>query len=421
MSNDISSDLQDLRGKRLAEICNTIIDDELNACAEKYGLTLIHLGSSKLTIEKLIFAAVNDTFPRAIPSLLRALRADGVLLISGENLIWKNLHWLTRSGFVFYTTEKQWNILMNKSSFETYASRYGLPPIPSYRVDPSATTVQESVEYPVVVKPTDRSGSSGVSICNNKSELEKAIASAFKASRKKQVVCQKFLSGPYFQFEVWMQNGRAYFPYVKDRVFYPPVGNCPPQPFIDFYPSVNQDLVSSSLFHKIDQIMSSLQIENGSCMFQGIIENGTPYLMDTAFRISGGLDFKVVREETGVDLIEAHILYSLGKSFGKDFRPLNEKFRHAYAVVCIGLKNGVISHIEGLDEIREKPFVFYCFQHYKVGQRITSSGRFSQTAIRLLLKDESRDALKADIREILQILRVEDRKGDSMILDYPEF
>lgn len=419
MPDCLSPELQNLRGKRLAVISRSIIDEEVTACAEKYGLTI--LGSSAHPTEKILFAAGSKLFPEVIPFLLKTFKADAVLLISGEKLIWNNIGWLSGSRYPFFATKEQWNTLMNKRRFETYAGKYGLPPIPSFHLDPFAPDYSEIDEYPLVVKPADRSGSTGVSICNNKTELEKAVDSAYKSSSHKEVLCQKFLSGSYFQFEVWMQDGNAFFPYVKDRVSYPPVGNCPPQPFINFYPSENRELISSSLFDKIERIMTSLQIENGSCMFQGIIENGTPYIMDTAFRVSGGLDFKVVREETGVDLIEAHILYALGKQFGNDFSPLNGEFKHAYAVLCIGLKNGVIAHIEGLDEIREKPYVFNCFQHYKIGHRITTSGRFSQTGIWILLKDSSREALKTDIKEVLSILRVEDRDKKNMILDYPAF
>ena len=421
MIDCFSSVLQDLQEKRLAVISSDIIAEEVMACAKKYDLKVIDFRSSKDLFKKLLYFAVNRYFTRATPLLLKAFRIDAVLLISGEGLIWKNIGWLSESKYPFYSTREQWNTLMNKRSFEAYAAKFGLPPIPSYQVDPSAPIASGAVEYPLIVKPSDRSGSSGVSICMNETEVEKAIASALGISRLHQVICQKYLSGPYFQFEVWMQNGKAYFPYVKDRVYYPPVGNCPPQSFIDFYPSVNHDLVSSSVFKRIEQVMTSLKIENGSCMFQGIIENGIPYIMDTAFRISGGLDFKVVQKETGVDLIEAHILYSLGKQFGNDFSHLNGEFKHAYAVLCIGLKNGIIANIEGLDEIREKPYVFDCFQHYRIGQRMTTSGQFSQTCLRFFLTDASREALKADIKEVLSILRIEDRDKNSLILDYPEF
>ena len=167
--------------------------------------------------------------------------------------------------------------------------------------------------------------------------------------------------------------------------------------------------------------MTSLHVENGSCMFQGIIDHEIPYIMDTAFRVSGGLDFKVVRREKNVDLIEAHILYSLANRFGNDFSSLEEPYKRAYAIVCIGLRNGIISNIEGLDEIRNKPFVFDLFQHYKIGHRVTTSGLFSQTGLRIFLTDNSREELLDDVREIISILRIQDEQGNSMLLDYPEF
>lgn len=205
------------------------------------------------------------------------------------------------------------------------------------------------------------------------------------------------------------------------RSAYPSVNNGPPQPFIDFYPSVNRDIVEACLFDKIEKLMASLDIKNGSCMFQGIIDQGIPYIMDTAYRLSGGMDYRVVEEETSVGLIEAHILYALSNRFGHDFSRLREPYHQAYAILCIGLKNGTIAKIEGLDEISNKPYVFSLHQHYNIGHQVKTSGLFSQTGIRVFLTDTDRDKLKADIKEILGILRVDDAKGRSLLLDYPEF
>ena len=410
-----------LQGKRLAVIGGHTIREEINICSKKYGFDVILYTFSKTSVRDILFGIMNVSIPQVTKYLLKVNKVDGVLLISAEKIIKRNIPWLNRSTYIFYTSENQWNTLMNKRSFGEYASNFGLPAIPEYHYDPSTFELKEEAEFPIVIKPIDKCGSSGISICKNSSELKEALSSRLSNSRKDQLLCQKYLNGPYFQFEIWMQNGKAFFPYVKDRVFYPSFGNCPPQPFIDLYPSVNQELISSCLFGKIEKLMTSLHVENGSCMFQGIIDHEIPYIMDTAFRVSGGLDFKVVRREKNVDLIEAHILYSLANRFGNDFSSLEEPYKRAYAIVCIGLRNGIISNIEGLDEIRNKPFVFDLFQHYKIGHRVTTSGLFSQTGLRIFLTDNSREELLDDVREIISILRIQDEQGNSMLLDYPEF
>ena len=410
----------ELSGKKLAIIGGYYIKKEINACADKYHFSTVYYGLTKSRIINSLFNRLNLYFPALCKYILKAAGVSGVLLISREKLIDRNIRWISRSDYYYCITEAQWDSLMNKKSFEESASRFGIPKIPGYPVDPSAKDVTCRVDFPVVVKPADGSGSSGVSICGNREELKKALPLAFKNSKCKQVLCQKFLDGPYFQFEIWMQDGKAYFPYTKDRIFYKPVGNRPPQPFIDFYPSVNHELISSSLFNKISDLISFSGIKNGSCMFQGLIDHGVPYIMDTALRISGGLDYKIVDREKGVDLIESHIMYALSRRFGNDFGNLDSSFVHAYATICVGLKNGTIADINGLEKISGKPYVFDCFQYYDVGYRMTQSGLFSQVCFRIFLVDDNREKLVSDIREILGILQINDKNGDSLLLEYPE-
>lgn len=412
----------EIRGKRLAVIGGNNIMQEVSEFARANGLTVATFAKSPRSAghrfsDEPYYVDCKD--PAVMLPLLREKNIDGVLAFSGEKLLRQNVGWLSRSGYHYYCTETQWDILMNKRHFKEYAARFGIPAVPEYPVDTERCTAEPG-RYPVAVKPADNGGSSGVSICPDRESLTQAIRLALENSATGEVLCEKFLEGDYFQFEVWMQDGQPFFPYVKERIFYPPIGNLPTQPYIDIYPSSAKDLVADRLFAGTEAMLGELGVRNGSCMFQGIIEDGIPYIMDVAFRLSGGMDFKVVREETGVDLIASHILLALTGRFGGDLAALREPWKQCYAIVCIGLKNGRIASFEGLDAIAEKPWVFDCFTHYKPGDTITSSGRFSQTAVRLFLKAESREKLGDYVGEIAKLLDVKNEDGESMLLPYPE-
>ena len=139
--------------------------------------------------------------------------------------------------------------------------------------------------------------------------------------------------------------------------------------------------------------------------------------MDVAFRLSGNMDFKIVQKEKHVDLISAHIQQAFTNRFGGDLSALMEPWRHTYAVVCIGLKNGTVASFEGLDAIESKPWIFDSFCHYKIGDHVTTSGQFSQTAIRLFLEADDRDQLRQRVNEIKGALDVKNENGESMLLD----
>ena len=199
-----------LQGKRLAVIGGHTIREEINICSKKYGFDVILYTFSKTSVRDILFGIMNVSIPQVTKYLLKVNKVDGVLLISAEKIIKRNIPWLNRSTYIFYTSENQWNTLMNKRSFGEYASNFGLPAIPEYHYDPSTFELKEEAEFPIVIKPLDKCGSSGISICKNSSELKEALSSRLSNSRKDQLLCQKYLNGPYFQFEIWMQNGKAF-------------------------------------------------------------------------------------------------------------------------------------------------------------------------------------------------------------------
>ena len=409
-------------GKQLAVIGGNTVMEEVRQFADKTGLKVIAVAKSPLSpvhrfSDEPCYA--DSTDPEIMLSLLKEKKIDAVLAVSGEKILRKAVDWIFQSSYRYYSTKEQWDILMNKRRFKEYSRMFGLPVIPEYPVDTSLKDIPGDVGFPVIIKPADNGGSSGISICRQPSELRDAVSFALENSQTQEIMCEKYLEGPFFQFEIWVRDGQAFFPYVKERISYPSLGNHPVQPFVDFYPSSVCSLVADSLFDGIRSLFSSLDIRNGSCMFQGIICDGIPYIMDTGFRTSGGLDFKIIAEEKKVDLIEAHILYALTGKFGENFSALREPFRSSYASLCIGLKNGTIAHIEGLDSIKALPCVFNMYQYYKENDYMKSSGTFSQTAFRIFLKDESRELLQKDIIRICQMLHVENNNGESMLLPFP--
>jgi len=413
-----------IRKKKLAVLCGEQFAEDIQQYAEKHDICTISVRKRQ---DALIHRFsdeqwyLNSTDSEQLLPMLREHHVDGILACAGEKLLRKCVGWICESGFRFYSTPEQWRVLTDKQQFREYASKFGIPLAKLFRVDPVLCSPLEQIVYPVIIKPVDNSGSSGIRICYDEEQLASAVSFALEHSERKEVLCESYLKGRFFQFEVWMQNGTAYFPYTKDRCFYSCVSDAPPQPFLDVYPSADQSVLEELLFGRIQQMLFSLGIKNGSCMFQGILSEGVPYIIDSAFRLSGGMDFRIVKAEKQVDLIGAHIEYAVNGVFSGDFLPLTRPFRSAYATLCIGLKNGIIAEISGLEEIRRLPFVVSCIQHYPVGYEMRNYGTFAQTAFRLSVKAENRRQLKKCVEEILQLLSVQNSQGESMLADIPVY
>ena len=406
---------EELKGKRLAVFGANNVVDEVTAYARKHGIVLVSVGNVP---EALIHQVSDEQYymdcsdEAAMLRFFKEKHIDGLLSCSAEMVIRKSVGFIGKTGFHYYATPEQWDVLMNKQHFKEACLRYGMPAIPAFRLE------DEDIPFPVIVKPVDNGGSFGVTVCHNRAEMEEAIVKAIQYSTVGDYLCEKFIEGNYFKIEVWKQNGRTYFPYAKSRVFYDAVGNSPRQPFIDLYPSFDSRSLKS-LHTPLTSMLNSLEVTDGSCWFEGLVCNGIPYIFDTGFRLSGGMDFRVVREDKGIDLIACHMQYALTGHFGEDFFALNSPLHHCYATICIGLRNGVISHIRGIEAICQLPCVYSFFQYYHENDTIQFSGTALQVLCRIFVKAESNVKLKQHIITILNILEVEDENGHSLLLDYP--
>ena len=407
---------EELKGKRLAVFGANNVIKEVTRFAKENGIILISVGNiptaamHKVSQEQYY---VDCTDEAAVKKLFAEKHIDGLLSCSGEAVIRKSVGFIDHMGIRYYATARQWDILMNKQKFKEYAGRFGIKKIPDY--DPQSA----EIEFPVIVKPVDNGGSFGISVCNTREELDKAVEYARENSLSGNMICEKFLKGEYFQFEIWRQNGKSYFPYTKERLFYAAVGDFPQQPFADIYPSTSDDLIMRELYAPMSEIFDSLGVDNGSCMFQGLIWNGYPYIMDTAFRLSGGMDFRVVEKDKGVDLVASHMEYALTGKFGGDFSALSRPLNMSYATLCIGLKNGKIGRIIGLDKVSQKPYVYSLFTYYAEGDEMKYSGLFLQVLSRVFIYGKDIFEVKCHIAEIIQMIEVYDEKGEPMLRDYP--
>ena len=404
-----------MKGKRLAVFGANNVTEEVTAFARRHGIVLVSVGNvpeapmHQASDEQYFLDCTDEA---SMLQFFKEKHIDGLLSCSGEMVIRKSVGWIAKTGFNYIHTPRQWDVLMNKQHFKEACIRYGMPAIPAFRLE------DEDIPFPVIVKPVDNGGSFGITVCRNRSEMKEAIDKAIQNSTVGEYLCEKFIEGPYFQFEIWRQNGKSYFPYTKGRRFYPAIGKSPCQPFIDLYPSPEADIISH-LYEPMSQLFDDLGIDNGSCMFQGIISDGVPYIMDNAFRLSGGMDFRVVHEDKGIDLIACYMQHALTGQFGEDFSALAEPLHSRYATVCIGLKNGQITRIKGIDEVRQLPFVYGLYQYYHEGDIMQYSGIFLQVLCRIFVRAGSRQELQSNINTILGLIEAEGTDGNSLLRDYP--
>lgn len=95
----------------------------------------------------------------------------------------------------------------NKFEMRKQLRKYNLP-VPHFGIVESYTQAKDlNMKYPLIVKPTDRSGSRGVTKVTNDKELEEAVDYATSYAFEKKAIVEEYLSGEEFSCECISYKG----------------------------------------------------------------------------------------------------------------------------------------------------------------------------------------------------------------------
>lgn len=408
-----------MKGKRLAVFGANNITQEVMDYSHAHGITVLSVSNDpnaamhKVSDEQYI---MDSTCEEQLMKFFKEQRVDGILSCSAERVIRKSVDFLAKTPYHYYAKPKAWHVLMNKQRFKEYSKRFGIKVTPNYRIE------DPNIQFPVVVKPAEGAGSIGVTPCHSKEDLASAVEKAIHNSLGvSDYICEKLLQGNIFQLYLWRQRGKTYMASTSGYIAYDLVPGRSHGCVLQIYPAKGENIIYNKLYAPLSAMFDELEVENGSCFFQGIIEDGIPYIFDTGFRLPGSMDYRCVKREKGVDLIGCHIQHALTGRFGEDFSALETPFQHCYAVFSPGLKDGLIDKIRGLDAIADVPGVYCIYRYRKEGDVMTMSGYpVRQDLCRIYVEAPDKNELLKRIHTMMDLLQVENDKGENMLRDYPD-
>ncbi len=170
----------------------------------------------------------------------------------------------------------------------------------------------EGFRFPLIVKPTDRSGSRGVMKIESLSELNEAVKRAQKESFTMQAIIEEYISGVEVSVETISWKGEHYILAITDKVttgepyFVELAHHQPSQVPLHILQNVKKETLNS---------LNALNIKYGASHSEfKITENGDVYAIETGARMGGDfIGSDLVRLSTGYDYVRAVIEIALGK------------------------------------------------------------------------------------------------------------
>ena len=285
-------------------------------------------------------------------------------------------------------------LLQNKGKFRKFLAEHGfnVPTAKGYKSIEQALSESGMFHWPVVVKPTDSAGSKGVTRVDDPKDLRESIENALTYSHSEEFIIEDYLQQVGFSSDTdsFSINGELKFVSFNCQRFDKKAVN-PYTPAAYSWPSSMTEKHQEELTEEIQRLIKLLglgtsiyNIETRECI------DGKTYIMECSPRGGGNRLAECIKFATGVDLIKAAVLASLGE-------PIVEVEQKPYSgfwaeVILHSDKPGVFESLWISDCIRKN--VTECDLWVEKGSQIGGFSAANEAIGTLILRFDNKDDME---------------------------
>ena len=358
-----------------------------------------------------------------VKGLIHKYNIDAVMCGTVDVLLPNYEKLCAQFNFPRYTNSKSIKFLLSKLNFDILLKKYGFKTIPKYKLKSNIKVKLKKEFFPVLIKPDDSGGAVGLKICKNNNELIKNFKISIKHSKRKQVICQKFLKGDDVQAFYTIVNGKSYLSTLSDRTTYFNKNSKSIVCYGNNYKSKHINLFVHKYNSLFQKIFKFLKIKNGIFSVQGIVYKNYFYPYDPGFRLQGEGQHFILYDIFKVNYLKMLINLSLGKKFfTKNLSLINDVNLKNYYVCSLWvlLKKGTISKIENFDIISKNKNIFKIVQRLYLNNTINNQmiGTEKQVFGRFYIKSKTKKKLIDTINFIHKKLKILDKNKKNLIIKY---
>lgn len=225
----------------------------------------------------------------------------------------------------------------------------------------------QSLRFPVVIKPTDSSGSKGVTVLENLREIEKAIHLADSYSRNKVLIFEEFISNAFHSViggDIFVQDGHIVLygemSCIRDDAWggLIPIG--------ERRPSGLSRRQVDKLHAELQRLVAMLDIRFGELNIEVLLDsNDDVHFLELGPRAGGNMIPIQLSDAFGVDLVKANISAAMGCNPELE---LDEKPGCYFTYVLHSHSDGVFKEVEFSEEIADN--VYRKVLYKKCGDRV---------------------------------------------------
>lgn len=266
------------------------------------------------------FYAVSTTDVDAVYRIAREEKVNGILAYASDPAALPAAMVAEKLGLPTNPSESV-AVLGVKHKFRQFLAEHGFacPKVYTFHPDDDMEEIKVAVKdfsFPVVVKPTDSSGSKGVSILKDTRDLDKAIGEASGYSRNKTLIIEEFIESGFpavIGGDIFVWNGKIIL-YGEmsclrddDGKGLIPIGEKKPS-------GLNDNQVQRA-HHELQRLISMLDIRFGEMNIELLLDrNDNVHFLEVGPRAGGNMIPLQLSDAFGTDLVKANVLVAMGEN-----------------------------------------------------------------------------------------------------------
>lgn len=225
----------------------------------------------------------------------------------------------------------------------------------------------ESLKLPIVVKPTDSSGSKGVTFLDNLIGLDSAIAYADKFSRNKILIAEEFIERGFPDViggDIFVEDGKIIL--YGDMAALREEENNGLIPVGEKLPNGLNDIQTKALHDELQRIVTKLGIKNGELNIELLIDkDDVPHFLELGPRAGGNMIPIQLSDAFGVDLIRANVAAAIGEP--TNLKPVEPQDCYM-TYVLHSLEDGIYAGVKYSEEV--EPYIYRKVHYKKPGDQV---------------------------------------------------
>lgn len=163
------------------------------------------------------FYPVSTVDKDAILKICQEIKIDGITTIASDVAV-LTVNYVAEKMGLIGNPDKYSETATNKYLMRQCFMEHNIPSPKFTSTDGTIPEIVNTFRYPVIVKPTDRSGSRGVEKVEDAIELQTAIERACKESFQKKAVIEEFVEGREISVESISYQGKHHVLQITDKV-----------------------------------------------------------------------------------------------------------------------------------------------------------------------------------------------------------